>query len=660
MRYFLLAACAATLCFAQTGIDPGAMDRSTNPCTDFYQYACGTWMKQNPVPADQSVWMRASVLAQRNREVLRDILEKAAAGGPERTPVEQKIGDAYASCMDEDGIEKRGMKPVAADLALVTAVHDRKSLARAVARLHNEQTPMLFGSGVGADAEGARNIVQISQGGFRLPDRDYYLSTEARFVTLREKYLAHIRKTFELAGDGAAAEREAQVVLAFETALAKASADRVTLRDPKKRNNPRSLDQVEKAAPAFDWQTYLEARGMRVRSLNVVWPDFLPGLSAAIRASSLADLKTYLRWQVLADVSQVLTKAFVAEHLEFTQRTLLGVREMPPRWRMCVQLVDNQMGEALGQKYVEQTFGVAGKQRALEMVAEIEASMTRDIQSLDWMSAATKQQALAKLHQITNKIGYPDQWRDYSSLKIVRGDLLGNTARGAEFEEHRDVLKIGQPVDKAEWRMTPPTVNAYYSPSENNINFPAGILQPPFFFRDGDEAATYGSIGHIIGHELTHGFDDQGRQYDGTGNLRDWWTAEDGKSFEQKAQCFVDEYGGFTSAGVKLNGKLTLGENAADNGGVRLAYMALQEHMAKQGLGERDGFTPEQRFFVAMGQSYCISVTDEAARQRALTDPHSPGPSRVNGVMQNMPEFQKAFGCQASDAMVAPNSCRIW
>jgi putative endopeptidase len=648
---------------APTGIDLGAIDRAASPCNDFYQYACGTWMKNNPIPSDQSRWGRFDELAERNRQTLRAILEKAAEEKASRSAPEQKIGDEYSSCMNTKALDAKGIAPIQPSLDRIAKLTDKSALAAEVARENAQGMRPFFRLGSGQDAKDAtKTIATLGQAGITLPDRDYYLKADPKSVEIRDKYLAHIQKMLELAGhEPARAAAEAKSVMAVETALAKVSADRVALRDPQKRYNPTTVTALAAMAPAFDWRTLLKDEGIAVDTLNVGVPDFVKGMSGVIAATDLADLKTYLSWGVLKNSAPLLTTAVAQENFDFSDRTLSGVKEQPARWKTCVQLVDRQLGEALGQKYVEQAFGKAGKERTLEMVGEIEAQMAKDIQSLTWMSETTKQQSVAKLKAVANKIGFPETWRDYSAVKIVRDDLVGNSARASAFELRRELDKIGQPVDKTEWGMTPPTVNAYYSPAMNNINFPAGILQPPFYFRDGDEAANYGAIGAVVGHELTHGFDDSGRQYDGEGNLRDWWTAADAKSFKERADCLVNEYSGFVASGdVNLNGRLTLGENGADNGGVRLAYMALMDSLAKHTLSGMGGYTPEQRFFLAYGQVWCQNIRDEAARQRALTDPHSLGRYRVNGVLQNMPEFQKAFGCQAGQPMVSPNSCRIW
>ncbi|MES1261553.1 MAG: M13 family metallopeptidase [Acidobacteriota bacterium] len=642
----LAAAALPLLAQSPTGIDLGAIDRAAQPCNDFYQYACGTWMKRNPVPSDQSRWGRFDELAERTRLTLRGILEKSAG---------EKIGDQYASCMDEKTIEAKGTSPIQPELDRIDKLAGKEALAAEIAHLHSSGISALFRFTSGPDARDATKVIaQLGQGGLTMPDRDYYLKMDAKSVGIREKYLAHVQKMLELAGRE---PKEAQAVVEIETALAKASADRVAMRDPQKRYNPKTVAELAALAPDFEWKTYLQGVKVPVGSLNVASPEFVKGLNAVARN----DLRPYLAWQVINGAAPRLTAAFVRENFEFTDKTLSGMQAMPPRWKTGVQLVDRQLGDALGRKYVEQAFGKAGKERTLQMVAEIEAAMAKDIQSLDWMSDATKKQSLAKLRAVANKIGYPDKWRDYSQLKIVRGDLTGNSERAAAFQFRNELDKIGKPVDKTEWSMTPPTVNAYYSPAMNNINFPAGILQPPFYFRDGDEAANYGAIGAVVGHELTHGFDDSGRQYDGEGNLRDWWTAEDAKGFKERAECIVNEYSNFVASGdVKLNGRLTLGENGADNGGVRLAYMALMDSLAKHTLSEMNGYTPEQRFFLAYGQVWCQNIRDEEARKRALTDPHSLGQYRVNGVLQNMPEFQKAFGCTAGQPMVSPNACRVW
>jgi putative endopeptidase len=660
-----LAAVSAPL-YSQTlasGIDLKAIDKTSNPCVDFYQYACGSWVKSNPVPPDQSRWGRFNELAERNRQVLRSILEKAADQKGTRTAVDQKIGDYYASCTDQEGIEKKGTAPIQPELERIAKMDGKEALAAEVVRLHSQGTPALFGFSSGQDAKNSSEVIaQLMQGGLSLPDRDYYLKTDPTSTETRTKFLAHVQNMFQLLGhDAQQAASEAKAVLNIETALAKSSLDRVALRNPKARYHRLPTSELSSLAPLFDWRTYMKGLDVSVPTLNIAVPDFLKGVNDAIATSGLDDLKAYLSWHVLHEAAPLLSSKFVNENFQFFEKTLRGAKELQPLWKRCVSLVDRQLGEAVGQKYVQLTFGAEGKQRTLQMVGEIETQMAKDIESLPWMSSATKQQALEKLHGVANKIGYPEHWRDYSNVKIVRGDLVGNDRRADAFEVRRRLAKIGQPVDKLEWGMTPPTVNAYYSPPMNNINFPAGILQPPFYFKGGDEAANYGAIGAVVGHELTHGFDDQGRQYDGMGNLRDWWTAEDAKNFQERTDCLVNEYGNFVAVGdVKLNGKLTLGENAADNGGIRLAYMALMDSLAKHALPKIADYTPQQRFFLAFAQVWCQNQTDESARLQALTDPHSRGEFRANGVVQNMPEFQKAFSCQAGQPMVSANACRVW
>ncbi len=626
-------------------------------------------MKNNPIPGDQARWGRFDELAMRNRETLKAILEETAIEKPGRTPNQKLIGDQYASCMDEAGIEKKGLAGLQPTLDRIAKGSGKTWLAEEVARLHASGVNVLFRLGPTQDSKDSnKTIANLGQAGLTLPDRDYYLKTDAKSEELKSKYVAHVQKMFALLGhDAARAAAEARVVMAFETALAKVSADRVTLRDPQKRYNAVTLAQLGQTASGFAWDAYLKRVNVTEQTFNTASPAFLNGMSSVVAAASPADVKTYLTWHVLNDAAGMLPKVFVAEDFQFSEATLQGVKELAPRWRRCVVMVDRQLGEALGQEYVTRTFGEEGKQRTLKMVGEIEASMEKDVKSLDWMSEATKSQALEKLHKVANKIGYPETWRDYSSVKIVRGDLIGNDERVSAFAFRRQLEKIGHPPDKAEWSMTPPTVNAYYNPAANNINFPAGILQPPFFFKGGDEAANYGAIGAVVGHELTHGFDDSGRQYDGDGNLREWWTEEDAKKFKERADCIVQEYSAFkATADTNLNGKLTLGENGADNGGVRLAFMALMDAVSKlDAAGGKSmpgvaDYTPQQRFFLAYGQVWCQNISEEAARLRAVTDPHSLGRYRVNGVVQNMPEFQKAFGCQVGQPMVKENGCRVW
>jgi putative endopeptidase len=671
MRFLLFLPLLAISALAQSaaaqsgpGFSTANMDMTANPCVDFYQYACGTWMANNPIPADQSRWGTFDQLADRNREVLHQILEKASVNDPKRTAVEQKIGDFYASCTDEATIDQLGIKPLEPELIRIDAIKSKDQIVDELIRLHPLGAAVLFNFSSGPDAKNSMQMIaDADQGGLSLPDRDYYLKEDPKSVKLRDEYVAHVQKMLELAGESASrAATDAQAVLRIETDLAKGSLDRVSRRDPNKTYHKMSVKDLAALAPSIDWPKYFAGLGApSFTDLNVDVPDFFKALNAVIDNTSIADLKTYFRWHVLHAEAPLLAKPFLDENFHYFRQTLTGATQLEPRWKRCVEATDEDLGFALGQKYVEQSFPPAAKARVLGMVQEIEKMLGEDIQSLDWMTPATKQEALVKLRAVTNKIGYPDQWRDYSSVKIVRGDAVGNDERATEFEVHRQWNKIGKPVDRSEWRMTPPTVNAYYSPLQNNINFPAGILQPPFFDNRMDAAVNYGAIGSVMGHELTHGFDDQGRQFDGEGNLHNWWTPEDAAEFEKRAECFIKEYSAFTPVDdVHLNGKLTLGENTADNGGVHLSFMALMKSLEGKPQPKIDGFTPQQRFFLGYSQVWCQNVRPEAARMRAQIDPHSDGRDRVNGVLGNMPEFRAAFACHDGQPMVHAPSCRVW
>jgi endothelin-converting enzyme/putative endopeptidase len=657
---------------SSSGIDLKAMDTTVSPCQNFYQYACATWRKNNPIPSDQSRWGRFDQLRENNLAIEREILEKAAKPGANRTAVEQKIGDYYAACMGEPAIEAKGIQPIAPLLkeidAITSNVASNGDLAKLMVHLHNAGVNALFNFYARPDAKNAsQEIASVDQGGLGLPDRDYYLKTDAKSVELRQQYEEHIRAMLGLLAkaEGASdadAESRTHAVMTLETALAKASMDRVARRNPDNTYHKMTVGELALLTPDFDWKWYISTVGIpQVESLNVAAPDFVKALNTTLRDTSLADLKTYLTWHVLLSNAELLPTAFEAEDFRFFEHVLRGTEAIAPRWKRCVRSTDRALGEALGQEFVKVAFSGASKEKALALVGQIEAEMRKDIEAAAWMTPATKQQAFAKLRAVTNKIGYPEKWRDYSSVRIARDDYFGNALRAQEFEIRRNFNKIGKPVDKSEWSMTPPTVNAYYSPPMNNINFPAGILQPPFYSVKAADAVNYGGIGAVIGHELTHGFDDSGRRFDGAGNLRDWWTVEDAKAFESKADCIANEYGNFSPVpGVKLNGKLTLGENAADNGGVRLAYMALMDSLAGHVIEKTDGFTPQQQFFLGYAQIWCQNSTEQSARVRAATDPHSPGEFRVNGVLQNMPEFGEAFSCKLGEPMVAPQPCRVW
>ncbi len=638
------------------GFDINAMDRSVDPCSDFYTYACGTWMKQNPIPADRAIWGRFDELRERNLTALRGILDQSPAGS--------KIGDAYAACMDEKGIESKGIVPIQPALKRIAALKDKKAVLAEIAFEHSQGYRPLFGFGSTQDFKDSTQVTaEVDQGGMGMPDRDYYLKDDARSVGLRKQYQEHVAKMFGLLGDNAeAAAAKAKIVMEIETELAKGAFDRVKRREPANVYHRMDVKELAKISPTVDWPKFFAGAGAgKVANLNVTEPEFFRNMDKVLGARSLEDWKTYLTWHQLRVEADMLPAAFVAQDFAFYGKTLTGAKEIQPRWKRCVEQVDRALGEALGREYVERTFGIKGKERTHQMVMALEKALAKDIDELPWMTPETKKQAHVKLSAITNKIGYPEKWRDYSALKITRDDALGNFVRARAFEYRRQLAKIGKPVDPTEWFMSPPTVNAYYDPQNNSINFPAGILQPPFYDNNMDDAVNFGGIGAVIGHELTHGFDDQGRQFDPKGNMRDWWTEQDGKEFEKRADCFVKQYEQYTAVGdVKLNGKLTLGENIADNGGLRIAYMALLQTLAGKKTEKIDGFTPEQRIFLGWAQVWCQNRTEQAARMRALLDPHSSGQWRVNGVMVNMPEFRSAFGCKVDQPMVRENACRVW
>ena len=640
------------------------LDRSVDPCVDFYKFACGGWMAKNPIPADQTRWGQFNELIEHNMAVLRGILEKDAAPNAKRTAVQQKIGDEYASCMDEAQVNKLGAQPIEPMLERIAKIKSTNDVINTVAYLHGQGIRSLFRMSSMPDLHDAKMMIaDVDQGGLGLPDRDYYLKDDAKSKETRAKYLAHVQKMLELSGMSAKdAESGAAKVMEIETALAKSSMARAERRDPKNLDHKMTDQELAGLAPNFHFAEYFsDMSEPSFASLNVSNPTFFKDVNELIASIPVEDWKTYLRWHVVRSTAPLLSEPFVNEDFAFERQYLNGQKEIQARWKRCVNLVDNDLGEALGEEYVNLTFGKQGKERTLEMVHNIEKAMAQDFQTVTWMSPATKQQAEEKLQAIANHIGYPEKWRDYSTVEIKRGDLLGDHLRATSFEVHRELNKIGKPVDRYEWEMTPPTVNAYYRSSMNDITFPAGILQPPFYDPAMDDPVNYGGIGAVIGHELTHGFDDQGSQFDKEGNLKSWWTPEDRAEFDKRTQCVSDEYAGFVAVdGVHLNGKLTLGENTADNGGVRIAYLALQDDLKSKPEAKKDGFTPDQRFFLGFAQIWCQNVTPENARVRALTDPHSPGQYRVNGVVSNMTEFQQAFGCKTGQPMVRENACHVW
>jgi putative endopeptidase len=660
---FLFAAALLAQSAPPSGVDVGAMDRTVNPCQDFFKFACGNWMKENPIPAMYAVWGRFQELADNNQEVLHQILEDSAKH-EDRSSIDQKIGAFYGSCIDEARADSEGDKPLLPEIEKIRALKDKSGLAATLAQLHHQGVTAFFMFGSEPDPDKSTvEIANADQGGLGLPDRSYYL--EAKDEQMRKKYVEHVSKMFQLLGDSPTeADAKAQAILTLETALAKASLDRVSRRNPNLTHHKMSLSEFEALTPNFNFKEYLADRHTPTfSSMNVSVPDYFKALNVALESASVDDIKNYLIWHEVSTYAPLLSKPFVDLNFDFYGQTLTGAKELQPRWKRCVQLTDRSLGEALGQRYVEKAFAGQSKEKTQQLVEIIENEMETDIKSLTWMSDATKQQALAKLKGVTNKIGYPSKWRDYSSVSIVAGDLVGNSERAREFEVHRNLIKIGEPVDRSEFGMSPPTVNAYYSPSENNINFPAGILKPPFYNSTADMAVNFGGIGAVIGHELTHGFDDQGRQYDADGNLRDWWTSQDAAEFKKRVDCIANEYSNFSPVeGEKINGRLTLGENGADNAGIRLAYMALQGAIENGTVNKNalDGFTPEQRFFVGYAQIWCQNQRPESLRTSLRTNPHSPGEFRVIGVVENMPEFAKAFGCSPGQPMAAENGCRVW
>src|SRR5579864_1575296 len=647
---------------SQPVLDVASMDTSVDPCSDFFTYSCGSWIKENPIPPDQTSWSVYSKLEDDNKSILREILESSALPAGRRDALTQKIGDYYAACMDEKAINDAAIKPLQPLLNEIEQMHSKRDIASVAAAMVS--TDALFRFRSDQDFKDATQVIaEADQGGLGLPDRDYYLKTDAKSVELRKAYVNHLQKMFELLGDKpAAAAAEAQTVMRIETALAKGSLTRVEQRDPKKLYHKMTTQRLSMLSPSFQWKVYFENVGLpSVEALNVQSPVFFKALNAELQKETLASWKTYLRWHLINANAPFLSSDFVNADFDFFGKTLRGAQELQPRWKRCVGFVDNDLGEALGQAYVARTFSPDAKERAQRMVKEIEDAMAREIDSLPWMTPATKQRALEKLHAVTNKIGYPDKWRDYRALTIARDDEMGNVLRAREFEFHRQLAKIGKPVDRGEWQMTPPTVNAYYDPQMNDINFPAGVLQPPLFDPKMDDAPNYGNTGATIGHELTHGFDDEGRQFDARGNLKDWWTPKDAQQFEQRAACVVHQYAQFKVVDdIKINSKLTEGEDVADLGGTLLAYMAWKSATRGKDLKPIGGFSPDQRFFIGMAQWACGDERPESKRLGAVTNPHSPLEYRINGVVSNMPEFQKAFACKAGQPMVRAQACRVW
>ncbi len=649
------------------GFDVSGIDTNAQACTDFYQYANGNWLAKNPIPGAFPSWGVANVLNEKNRDALHEILEAAAKNTKAaKGSSEQKVGDYYASCMDEAKIEAEGLTPLDPEFARIAKIKDQKALQDEIAHLHSLGINAMFASDSTQDYKNSADVTfEVFQGGLGLPDRDYYTKTDEKSKATRDAYVKHVARMFELMGDDTAkAAAEAQAVMALETKLAQASMTRVELRDPEKIYHRMTLAQVRELAPAFDWSGYMSSLGVPAKAdVNVATPDFFKMLNSELSATPLSDWQTYLRWQLINNTAAALSSKFVDEDFNFKGKYLQGSTENLPRWKRCVAGTDRVLGEALGEVYVKKAFPPAAKARAVEMVRNLEAALKSDIGTLSWMGDATRKQAIVKLDAFLNKIGYPDKWRDYSSMQIDRNSYVANRFRANAFEKHRDINKIGRPVDRTEWGMSPPTVNAYYNPQINEIVFPAGILQPPYFDADADDALNYGGMGAVIGHEMTHGFDDEGRQFDSTGNLSNWWTDADLKAFQQRAQCVIDQFSGFeVEKGLNENGKLVVGESIADLGGLVVAYAAFQKAMEGKPRVTIDGFTPEQRFFLGYARGWATSTRPELARLLVNVDPHPLPKFRVNGPLSNMPQFAAAFQCKAGDPMVRPEKdrCQIW
>jgi endothelin-converting enzyme/putative endopeptidase len=651
------------------GLDKQLVDPSVDPCSNFVQYACGNFTRLYPMPADTPGYDTLYLVYDHTEKVLHQLLDQVAVKSAQHTPNEQKIGDFYASCMDEKAIYAEGLKPLQPELARISALSDKKQLTDLLAHDQLINVGAFLSYSEAQDfADARKQIAVVDQGGIGLPERDYYFRTGDAADKTRKDYVAHIATMLGLLGEPAdKASADAQKIMALETALAKVSMDVTERRDPHKVYHMMSTAQLTQLTPAINWPEFFAQTGVSgIADLNVANPDFFKGLQAILDSTDLETIKAYLRWQLVHSApSEALPKAMYDSEFDFYGRELSGEQVERPRWKRCVSATDGALGEALGQVYVKSQFSAAQKAFAVQMVHDIEDAMDAELDTQDWMSAETREKAKAKLHMVANKIGYPDHWRDYSKLTIVRGDAFGNSIRAAEFENHRQLAKIGKPVDRSEWITTPSTVNAFYDPTMNDINFPAAFLQAPVFDPKATDAENYGHLGFFVGHELTHGFDDQGSQFDGNGNLSDWWTADDRKKFDTMTDCEVHEYGNFTAVDdLKVNGKLTLGENTADNGGLRLAYMAFLADARRKGIDltakDADGYTPQQEFFMAFGQDWCGGWRPQLTRLLVQTDPHSPDFIRVNGVVQNLTPFGKAFGCKVGQPMMPDNACHVW
>jgi putative endopeptidase len=647
------------------GFDTANLDKTCKPCDDFFQFAMGGWMKSNPIPPEYPTWGSFSVLANKNQQALRQILEGAEKSAAASGSNERKIGDLYASCMDTPAIEAAGTKPLDAALQRIVETKNAQELPVLAAQLQQQGIGVLFRFTSNQDAKDSTQVIATAlQGGLGLPERDYYLRDDDKSKKLRDDYTRHVANMFELLGDAPdKAETEAMTVLKLETSLAKASMSNVDLRDPNKTYHKMRIAEVRSLTPDLSWDSYLKTAGHGgVAEMNLAQPDFFKALDAQLTSTHLDDWKTYFRWHVVDAAATALPEKFVNEDFDFRGRILTGAKQIQPRWKRCVQATDRNLGEALGQVYVQKYFPPEAKAHALKMVLNLIAALRDDLKTLPWMGPETRAQATAKLEAFAVKIGYPDKWRDYSALKVDRSSYLQNLQRGAEFEFQRRLNKIGKPVDRTEWGMTPPTVNAYNNSSMNEIVFPAGIMQPPFYDPKADDAVNYGGMGAVIGHEITHGFDDHGSQFDGRGNLQNWWSADDLKNFKERAQCVSDQFDGYVVDGdLHENGKLVLGESIADLGGLTISYAAYEKSLeGKPRPPNQDGFTPEQQFFLGWEQVWGANERLEYARLMANTNPHPLPRFRGNGPLSNMAEFAQAFACKRGDALVREKVCKIW
>jgi len=658
---FAATGCQINMTKEQPALDLKNLDKSVKPGTDFYHYAVGNWLKKNPIPKEYSSWGSFSILSEENLHRLREIMERAEeAGKGKQDHISQIVGDFYATGMDEGQIEAAGVKPLQPEFDRINNINDAAGLARAIAHLHQGIADPLFGFGVGADpANSDLNIGHLGQGGLNLPDRDYYLKQDAATKKIRAAYVRHVENVFKLAGEtGAQASADAAAVLRIETELAKVSWSKVALRDPKKNHNPMSLKKLAGLSRGFDWPLYFRELGLKSPGkLNVGQPPFFKSVGRLVGRFSLAEWRTYLRFCLVNENAGYLSQAFVEENFDFYGRTMNGALKLMPRWKRTVGAVSGDLDEAVGQLYVKEYFSAQAKHRAVQMVENIRTIFRARIKQLDWMSEPTKKQALKKLAAMTLKIGYPDKWKDYSKLTLKRDSFILNALRISEFEFQRDLSKVGKRVDRTEWWMSPQTVNASYDPTKNDITFPAGILQPPFFNEKADDAVNYGGIGTVIAHEMTHGFDDEGGKYDAHGNLKDWWTKADAAKFKQKAKGLAEQFDHYVPfPGLPVNGELTLGENIADLGGITLSFNALER---TNGLVRIDGLTAEQRFFLAYAQVWRNNVRDERAKLLLKVDPHSPPMYRVNGPLSNLPGFYAAFGISSGEAMYKAANKRV-